>query len=1298
MRKLQFCLAVFALLALSFSAFAQVQNGQFAGTVTDPAGLVVANAKVTVTNPATNLTVSTTTNASGNYTVKELPVGTYRLTAEAPGFKTVSDTNVVLNAGVIAHVDFKMTVGQAKEVVEVTGEMAQVNTEDSKLASTVGSAQISNLPLNGRNVFDLIRLNPGAVDVRGVLSENGHGTVVNGLRENFNGFLINGVSNKGLSGGSVNTPIEETVEEFQQLTLNNSAQYGNSAGSITNVVTKSGSNNLHGGGWWFLRNDNLDATPYFVNHVPGGDPLPALTGEPKPELRFNQFGGTLGGPIIKDKLFFFVSYQGDRFVTSNDPALTAVESPEWRAAVIAAAPITAAMFPGQVAPGGVAAQLYSKFAPSVPGSGVVTINNFSGNSTDGLTFSDWLCPDTYAPSAPGLPGIPGDPTGVKHAQAMANILGVFAGDYANPLGSTGALCPLAHQLANQAGTFDRNSNFENKTITLYKQQTKDNLFHGNEASLRLDWNPNDKNRFFTEFKWFKSTDGVGPQSAEIFGSGSRGFDNPIKNVTPHFSFNWVHTFSPQVVNEFRAGYLGNIALVRTTQAGVPSIAFDSLEMGFGSYNGYPQFFKENIYTYSDLLSITKGKHNMKVGYELRRNIENSEFNVSRPSYYFTDPVTFAVDAPYEELAGTDPCIVDAGAPDCANGTHLKSNFRHWRNWEHGAFFQDDWKISRRLTLNLGIRYDLYQRHTEENNLATLFQKGPGTRVIDDITTGAGWLANANVPFGSTGTINGTFYDCTTAVAKFQSPLAGVCGPGGFTPSKTLGAGNHKNFGPRVGFAWDVFGTGKTSLRGGFGISYEGTLYNPLSNSRWNMPYYNFADVTDTTNLQFASNGSTGTGTVIYGPQSVTCLPVSLTGAPCAANNEDVPGTAGGTGNVQGFFPGNRNFAFLTGELTPQGLRDPYVYNFYLGIQHEIFSRTVLELNYVGTAGHRLFRAEDINRIPGGRFPCGTVAKDTFGRTFTGRRDCIDPITLADVNPNGVLNPNYLRIRNWQNSVNSNYNAMQVSLRKQASHGVTLNVNYTWSHSLDIGSTWHSGATSANGRAPGEAFSTDQTIPNLDYGNSIYDIRHRFVLNYIWEMPWYKNAHGAKGLVLGGWQWNGIWSFQSGAHWSPFCSSTSSCNFQKQTFTRNASRVDVQAPNVSATHDMWADGWGDQYKLGGVGANTFFSRPCDGHVTPQPGETPTICYGNERRNQFVGPNFFNADISLFKTIKVSERVNMQFRSEAFNVLNRTNFQLPGGINNRVNAQPGSAVAALAVFGQSAGTFNPRQLQFGLKLTF
>src|SRR5882724_13091821 len=328
MRRLQFCLAVFALLTLTWSAFAQVQNGQITGTVTDQTGAAIANAKITVTNPATNLSTSATTNSSGNYTVRELPVGTYKVVTEASGFKTVSTPDVGVNAGTISHVDFKMTMGQAKEIVEVTGAAAQVNTEDAKLATTVSSTQINNLPLNGRNVFDLMQLSAGAVNVAGVDFENGHQTVVNGLREDFNGFLISGVSNKGLSGSSINVPIQDTVEEFQQLQLNMSAQYGNSAGGSVNLVTKSGTNAWHGSLWEYFRNDALDANLFFLNHK---DPQIA-----KPPLRFNQFGITAGGPIIKDKLFFFLSLQGDRFKATAAPINDVQETKAFRDAVIQA--------------------------------------------------------------------------------------------------------------------------------------------------------------------------------------------------------------------------------------------------------------------------------------------------------------------------------------------------------------------------------------------------------------------------------------------------------------------------------------------------------------------------------------------------------------------------------------------------------------------------------------------------------------------------------------------------------------------------------------------------------------------------------------------------------------------------------------------------------------------------------------------------------------------------------------------------------------------------------------------------
>src|SRR6266850_3517227 len=267
-RGASLCSCFLALLVLAFAAmpaYAQVTNGIFTGTVTDPQGAAVAGAEVVVVNQGTNVTINAKTNADGLFRIPELAVGTYRLTVAAPGFKKAVKAGVYLNAGVIERLDFRLELGQQSETVTVEAGAIQVQTEDARLSTTIGSTQISNLPLNGRNVFDLIQLAPGAVNADGVSFENGHNTVVNGLRPNFTGFLINGASDKGLSGGVVTTPNADMVEEFQELTLNMSAQYGNSAAAIVNVVTKSGGNTLHGSVYEFLRNDKLDANEFFRN-------------------------------------------------------------------------------------------------------------------------------------------------------------------------------------------------------------------------------------------------------------------------------------------------------------------------------------------------------------------------------------------------------------------------------------------------------------------------------------------------------------------------------------------------------------------------------------------------------------------------------------------------------------------------------------------------------------------------------------------------------------------------------------------------------------------------------------------------------------------------------------------------------------------------------------------------------------------------------------------------------------------------------------------------------------------------
>jgi hypothetical protein len=1239
----------------ALTAMAQIQNGQFAGTVTDPSGAAVANAKITIANAATGLSVTATSNATGGFQVSELPPGTYKITIEAAGFKTFSDVGVTLNAGSTARVEAKMTLGQTREVVEVTGEASQVNTEEAKLAITVGATQIENLPLNGRNVYDLMQMAPGAVNVMGVDFENGHGTVVNGLREDFNGFLINGVANKGLSGGVNNVPIEDTVQEFQQLQLNMSAQYGNSAGSINNLVTKAGTNAYHGSVWEYVRNNAFDANNFFLNQQ----------GVKNPPLRFNQFGGTFGGSLIKDKLFFFASYQGDRFKSSGTPQNILVESPEWEQAVIA----------GQ--PNSVAALLYQNFKPSVAGTTNATLGAYFG-----YDLSSRLCNNLSY----------NDPVDNQIGSRLLPIFGVTATEIAkmtsmgcnNTPGApfTGTV-GLRSNDPNNPGPGEMMS-VQNSSVAVFGTQTQTlgNLFNGNEASARFDYNWNTNNRTFLQFNWFKSTDTFGPCIADC----ARGFYNPSRSFFPNGQLSYVRTLSPTIVNELRVGYTQNNTGIVTKYPGVPQAYFDDGTAGFGSYAGYPQFFKEHDYSYGDMVSVSHKNHSIKFGVDIKRNIENSEFNVARPSFEMFDLGYFAADAPAEQIAGIDPGFADGSTP------HLASNVRHWRNVEFGTYFQDDWKASKRLTLNLGLRYDIFSRHNEENNLATTFVLGSGSNIAQQI-------ANANVPVGATLPDGST---CNPANPNTVI-LAGVCGPGGFAAAKHLGAGDHNDFGPRVGFAWDVFGDGKTSLRGGFGVSYESTLYNPLSNSRWNPPYYSFNLATG------PLNG--GTEQLIYGPMTCgasLCNPaVGVTPTYLGAgSNPNMGSGAQATGNLTGWAPFNPDTAYLTGIVLPQGIRDPYVYNDFFSIQRQIAPKTVLEIDYVGTISHKLFRAQNINRQAGGGLPEGSCVTDNLGRHLCS--------LVTAINPSGLPNGNYGTLRNWQNAVNSAYSGLQASLKKQMSHGLLFNVSYTYSHSIDEGSTWHSGATTASGASGGDGYSTDQALPGLDRGNSVFDIRHRLTLNYVYELPG-KNLHGFAGAVLGGWKYSGIWAMQTGAHWSPYTSKaanlveisdpTTSCSaadvnsgnckniggdYNLDSGTSSGGRNDRPDSSIAhfggETRSTWAVGW--------CGTSTVIK----GCANPNQAGLPSLtvpclgCVGSLGRNNFLGPGQFFADMTLGKEFRLSERARVKFEWQAFNVFNRANFLLAttgGGANNHVT---------YGNFGQAAGTLNPRQMQFDIKISF
>jgi hypothetical protein len=1201
---------------------AQIENGEIVGVVTDPSGAALVHAMVRVQNIETGQEITLRTNSSGVYTDEQLLMGRYELSASAAGFSSVT-VPVRVTAGTVLRTDFQLPVAPRTETVETrsTGASASaVNTENARVTTSLDGAEVTDVPLNGRNVYNLVKYAPGATDVRGVILEEGSQAVVNGVRENFAGFLLNGLSNRTLDGGIVNRPIVDSIEEMQVITLNNSAEFGSTAGAITSVVTKSGTNRFHGRTWWFVRNDAFDANSFFANHTPD------VAARVKPEVRLNQFGVTVGGPIKKNRLFFFGGYQGDRFITSS-PAEFLTESPELRQAVARA-------FPDSVAN-----LLYSHFAPSMRGtpdlslSKYVTGGNYSGSEF--ASFTEYLCPAFT------------DGIGVI-AKKFATLFGVEQADINQMnLPDYAGGCPDGSPFPQPVlGMLKRTDPLLQRVLSTAPSQTGGDLFDGNEASLRLDYSFGSRNSLFFQTNW--------ALSADRFGDGDlvRGFPDPGRTASPNLQANYIHPFAPTLINEFRVGYAGSLTSSGVTLPGVPAIYLDDGTLGFGSGGELPESFHESIYSLSDSVALNHGKHGMKAGVDLHRTVENSDWNMGRPSYYFFDPLFFAIDAPYSQAAGVDPGIVTH------QPAHLASSIRHWRNWEIGLYFEDKWNLTKKFTLNLGLRYDLYTRLTELNGLAATFQPGPGHSFIDNITTGAGQIKNASQP----------------CLGNPLATIAGACGPGGFAPVKSLGAGDHNNLGPRLGFAWDLFGNGKTSLRGGFGISYQGAIYRPYSNTRWNPPFYS---------LNSASNELVGDiSHVVYGPVGGG-TPTFLGPAP-PDQNSGVGVQAIGT--ISGWDPSNPNIAALTSIIFPGGLPDPSVKSYFLGVQREIRRDLIFEANYVGTSGSNLIRADNVNRIPGGRLPEGTCVKDNLGRLLCSQIDSRANRYGEPNNPVGRLNPNYGVLRVWRDIAESSYSSLQISVNGKPATGVQLSANYTFSHAIDSGSSWHDHATSVNGFAAGDGFLTDTAVPTLDRGNSTYDVRHRLTIMYTWELPFFRNRQGLINAALAGWQLNGLWAAQTGAHWTPhdprpsrfdpFAPACEASTFDPTKCVNfggdyNLDGVANDRPNaianhIHATHQQWADGFNLQ--------PNFFTPPC------------LACVGNLGRNTFVGPGYWAADVSVLKNFRLTEALQLQFRAEAFNVLNHTNFQIG---HNAINDPS---------FGQAGGTGDPRNLQFALKLMF
>jgi hypothetical protein len=1177
--------------ALSVSlALGQGGTGELTGLVSDPTGAVVANASVTLTNTATGEKRTTATTPAGIYRFAALPVvGSYRLETAPKGFKSIKVEDIVVSVGTVTSRDVQLEVGSGNETITVEAGAQLVQTTDSSLSSLVDHRVWQQMPLETRDQNSFITLTAGAVQGNVALNANNgstdRGAAVNGTRSGTGNYLVEGFDNndQGLAGGGsigantggANTTISpDAIQEYRIIDHNFSAEYGKAGGFVTDTVLKSGTNKWHGSLFEYNRVQALAANSFFSNRA-----------DVKDSLVRNQFGGSIGGPIVKDKTFFYFTTEFHRLRTATplsgtvltDDFINFVDSGQFETFM-------------ESDPNGICNN--QPYFDGIYGPGVVTAapcpGGFSDASTLGPIFKSNLEPQGVPTCGPtsncaGLSATGGGPyTGGGFAPAITYPVNVF-GTITVP----------------QAQTFDQ-ARYTAKID--HKFSSKDSL---SGAFLY------DNGDFLTQWAGGDST--FGPPQPNHARAMNAGID-------------WVHTFGSSLLNQARVGYVRHTSNfpgdATQFKNGTPSIvtAYDPYQGAYGNGSAIPQFFTENQFQYKDDLSITKGKHNLKTGFEYRRTRNGSSFDTQYYGFFLpygvedllTD-MKFGANADtavlgyqyygswYYAQASIDPTKTPATRP---------VYYRGFRANEYATYLQDDWRIHPRLTLNLGLRWDYFgPPHNFQPGLDSNLFTGTPTLPIATASTNPFFPVN-----------NAGFAPWATAGFQLRD--------------HDIWNKDKNNFGPRVGFAWDTLGNQKLVLRGGFGIAYDRMYNNIFENIRFNPPKYSVATI-------------------------------FFSGAQYLPGVYDVPFTA------QAAFgdPANQNTP--NPRAIDQNLVTAYYEQAHFGFQYQLGKDWALETDYVGTWGRKLVGIANLNTFD------GRTAFDATGTCVTDVTDCRPNAALGNIN---------LRT----NGFNSNYNAAQVTLTKRFSQGLQFNANYTYSKAMDeLSDTFTPRGQSLN--------PTDSANIGLDYGPADFDVKHRFVFSYNYELPIFRGNRW-----LGGWSTSGIVSLQTGVPFSLYSSSSS--NDANKNGTSNDRLAYTGSGSITSvlTGASPADGYFDPSKFGRIRAVTQSFNPGVDVLCPASVNSGLWCQGSvvgqTTRNTLYGPGFQNIDFDIAKKFKITEALGLQFQANFFNIFNRANFAIPTG--NYANCSFSTAVGGCTgSFGSSINTIgNPRVTQLALRLDF
>jgi len=1190
--KLGLVFAVLILaLALPAITFGQKDSGGVTGIVRDSGGAVVPGARVRVKDVDRGTEIVVTTSSQGEYVANPLKIGRYNLTAEKEGFKKTTVGPVVVDIQERPAVDIILQVGSINESVTVTSQGPQLETETSDLGQVMDSQRISTMPLNGRNFAQLALLGAGvAPSEPGSRVSGSYGFSANGARSLQNNFLLDGVDNNANLGDVLNEtayviqPSVDAIAEFKVQTNSYSAEFGRGNGAILNAVIKSGTNQLHGDLYEFLRNDKLD----------GRNAFDAFGRQPYQQ---NQFGFTLGGPIRKNRTFFFGDYEGLRIRQAlPQPALIP----------------TPAMIGGDFS-----SLLTTTVAPQVdPNTGQPIPNTTAVDCNGNPTFVGEIF-NTRLTQLSGL-----NPNGFCGYPINVPLNGSGAPTNIFPTGPNGLIDPLAARLA--AYFPPPNANFSgNNFLSDPKRKESRNNF-----DVRIDHRFNDKDNFFGRFS-YEDQPSLIPAPFNNILDGGGFFDGIEDNSYRNVALSEAHLFSSTLVNELRVGYnrinshrfqlnynkdiSGQIGFpgvpFTPINGGLPSISFSDGTAAIGSSGFLPSVEKQNSYVFTDNLTWIRGRHSLKFGTEIRLE----QFTIFQPAASRGDMSfgTEFTDNPASPASGGSSFATFLlGIPDSGDISSLHNI--DYRRQMYSGYVQDDWKKTDRLTLNLGLRYEFFSTIKEHNNELATFDFGSLSLIVPQ-------GQNAQLP--------------NTLAASLPVQRNG---------SRGLIPPDRNNFAPRLGLAYKI--SDKLVLRSGYGIFYGGQENGPFSNPSpgFNPPFY-LAQTFQLTNCTASSANPN--------PGQLDCSNPMLNNL-----SQGYPATSLSDPNNPELY-----------SISPN-LRTPYNQQWHFGVQYQLPAETVLEVSYAGSRGLKLYAFYNGNQaVPTPDQTAPTAPRRPSNKPFPGAPG---PCDLADP---GNCDPVYdVAIATFRSNAISNYHSLQARLEKRLTRGLQFEASYTYSHALDD-------ASSASLGSQNQGDFRLQTDPMLEYGNADFDVRHRFVLSYEYELPFGKdkliggNASGVLNQIIGNWQVAGITTASTGNWFTPTDIVTNLSNSDGGGFVFNAAR-----PNVAGNPNGTPCIPGTLFNTCAFASNTVLGT-----------------FGDAGRNIIQGPGFQNWDISLFKTFPVNERDRFEFRAEFFNAFNHFNpeFANPNNVAENIATENGSSG-----FGFAQAARDPRFIQFALKFYF